>query len=558
MDKKHIRIGLILTIIFLLIHLAIMPGYGLTWDFHHHFFAGMHLLKQPITPDLVAHLPFTEPDPRGTYKLPFGPLMSIGPVASYLIFFKQLGMVSFDNAYNLSIVISGVAGIFILFLFLLEAEGLATAVVGFIFLALLPRYFGDLHNNMKDVPQAAAFTLAIWLFWRLTQHKRPKDLVLACLAFAIAFNTKVNTVMVPVIAGAWLLLSSLPKLIKQKSKLSLSKLLSPSKLLLAYFIFAPLSAFLLWSFFWDEPIKQLLYIPQFFLDNTQNIEVLLNGHWYCSGRNVPWFYPLWYLAITTPIPILIFFIFGLFTRMRSFFQPSKLLNPSKLSLLLFLWFFFPIIRYIHPKMGVIDGIRHFEEVLFPLVAIAAIGFMRIVRMIMKFTRVSKKIRLIFITVVFSFIIYHLSFIIISYHPFQISYYNELVGGIRGAWNKYDVDYWGGPQKIAVNWLNAIAPNNSTVYIAMGADVAGKYLRPDLLARLNVQAMDTSDYTIVLNRQSFFYRFFYLYEYLLTHKPIHTISVDGVPVVWIFDNRNPTIPRLTPWWKGEDPCIKKYW
>ena len=110
---------------------------------------------------------------------------------------------AFDNAYHLSIIVSGVAGVFILYLFLLEAFGLATALAGFVFLALLPRYFGDLHNNMKDVPQTAAFALAIYMFWRLAKYKRIKDVVFATLAFAVAFNTKVNTLLVPIIAGMW-------------------------------------------------------------------------------------------------------------------------------------------------------------------------------------------------------------------------------------------------------------------------------------------------------------------------------------------------------------------
>ena len=77
--------------------------------------------------------------------------------------------------------------------------------------------------------------------------------------------------------------------------------------------------------------------------------------------------------------------------------------------------------------------------------------------------------------------------------------------------------------------------------------------------LNKFGYDESDFVIFLNRQSFFYRFFYSYEYLLVHKPVHTIEAQGTPLTWIFDNRTDNvIQKQSPWWQEEDPCIIKYW
>ena len=156
-------------------------------------------------------------------------------------------------------------------------------------------------------------------------------------------------------------------------------------------------------------------------------------------------------------------------------------------------------------------------------------------------------------------IFSLLFTLYSFHPFQITYFNELVGGVKGAFGKYDLDYWGGSQKHAVIWVNENAPQNSKVHIVMSADVAGRYLRPDLLVNLNKYNYDESDFVIFLNRQSFFYRFYYAYEYLLHHTPTYTVTVRDTPLTWVFDNRvtNGTL-RQTPWWQGEDPCIIKYW
>ncbi|HLD24444.1 MAG TPA: hypothetical protein VJB96_00860, partial [Patescibacteria group bacterium] len=224
-----------------------------------------------------------------------------------------------------------------------------------------------------------------------------------------------------------------------------------------------------------------------------------------------------------------------------------------IGILLFLWLFLPLTRYLIPSVGVIDGVRHFEEVLFPLAAIAALGLDAL------FSFVRHRLAKLVFSGVFLFTIYYLLITNFSYHPYQITYFNELVGGVKGAFGKYDLDYWGTSQKAAVEWVNENASPNAKVHIVMAAAVAGQYLRPDLLPNLNKFGYDESDYVILLNRTSFLYRFFYAYEYYLHHKPIKIIEVKGTPLVWIYDNKTDNAtPRQTPFWKDEDPCIIKYW
>lgn len=528
---KHV--GTIIILLFLVIHLSIMNGYGFTWDFHFHFFGGGKLMG--LEPEILEprSLPFVEPDPRRAWTLPYGALMSLPPVMSYMLFHKTLTVLAADNAYHLPIIIWGVFGIGILYGFLREAINTRVAVTGTLLLGLTPRYFGDMHNNMKDVPSAVIFTLNMWALWRLTKHKRVIDYIAAVAAFAVAFNIKINSIFIPVIFGAWLFTLFLGY-----------KKLSSIKFSLWYFIVTPIAAYLLWWVFWPDPVGQLRHAFFTFGIGTNNIEVILNGKWYCSGSTVPWYYPFWYLTITTPIPVLIGFFVG---------SAALIINRKKLfpvNTLFALWLLLPLSRYFIPHIGVIDGIRHFEEVLFPISTISAIGINLIL------TRIKQHAMQIAFLVA---VIGYLATTIIQHHPYQIAYFNELVGGTKGAVGKYDLDYWGTSQKAAVEWVNAHAPANAKVHIVMAAAVAGQYLRPDLITNLNRYGYDESDFVILLNRQSFLYRFFYAYEFLLHHRPVHVISVQGAPLTWIYDNRTDNkTPRQTPWWQGEDPCIIKYW
>lgn len=510
--QKHT--GLTLVFILLVIHLALINNYGLTWDFHFHFFGGGKLLgiePQELEP---RHLPFVEPDPRRAWTLPYGPLMSIPPVASYLFFHKALNLLPADSAYHLPIILWGVGGILALYGFLKEAINKRVALFAAVFLATMPRFFSDMHNNMKDVPSATIFAVNMWLLWRLVKYKRLIDLLLAIVGFAVAFNVKVNSIFIPIIFAVWMLL--------QKAKFS--------KFVFVYVVAAPIAALILWSMFWADPIGQLKHAYSTFGIGTNNIEVLLGGNWYCSGSTVPWYYPYWYLAITTPLPILALFFVGLFAKQKKS--------------LLVLWLLLPLTRYFIPTIGVIDGIRHFEEVLFPIAAIAAIGAETLVK--------KQGIFRIFLVGAFGWLAWNL----IAYHPYQITYFNELVGGAKGAMGKYDLDYWGGSQKHAVAWVNQVAPEGANVFIFMAPDVASRYLRPDLLSRVNTVNPKDADYTIVLNRQSFYYRFG-VFDYIRQHKPLYTVTTGGVPLVWVF-GREKNTTTLPPWWQGEDPCIIKYW
>lgn len=533
--KNHLELFLILG--FLTIHLLIMHSYGFTWDFHFHFFGGGHLLGynwQQLEPRA---LPYVEPDPRRAWSLPYGAIMSIPPVASFIIFHKLLNILPSDSAYHLPIVLWGTFGVVITYFFLKEATSKRIAIIAAIFLALTPRYFGDMHNNMKDIPSAVVFTLNMWLLWRLATRKRLIDVVLAVLAFAVAFNVKINSVFIPIVFITWLFFIKIKK-----------QPIVNYKLQLVYLLLAPLAAFLLWSVFWPNPLFQLEHAYRTFGIGTNNIEVILNGAWYCSGSTVPWYYPLWYLGITTPLPILLFCILRLIHIAKSILQKAA----KPIDLLLVCWLFVPLTRYLLPQVGVIDGVRHFEEALIPIATLAALSFYDLAKML---HHKQKSMSVALVVGVICWLLWN----IVSFHPYQITYFNELVGGIRGAYSRYDLDYWGTSQKEAVLWVNEHAPNNAKVHIVMAANVAGMYLRPDLLTNLNKFSYDESDFVIFLNRQSFFYRFFYAYEYLLVHKPTHTITTHGVPLTWIFDNRTANmIPRQSPWWKDEDPCIIKYW
>lgn len=549
MRKQYIRIGLILTLLVISVNLLVIDDYGLSWDYHHVFFGGLYHLRQPRTADMTNdHLPFTNPDPRIMEKTPFGPIMTSIPVASYLLLFQKMKLLAFENAVNLPTIIIGVTGALVIFLFLLDTYGVVFALAGFIFLSLYPRYVGEIHFNMKDVPMAVIYALCIFLYWRLLNYRRVKDLLWASVVFGIAFNIKVNAVTVPATAFVWtlvvLITGAKRHLVKPIHKVKLKELFPVA----AYYVLSPLIAFIIWSIFWDDPVGHLLYLFEFFTYNTRNIEVLYFGKWYVSTLNVPWHYPYGFLAIVTPLPILATALVGLIVLLYKLLR-----NADPFASLVLLWFFVPLMRYLIPAIGVIDGIRHFLEVVPALMVIAAVGAGSLWTWWTNTRIGTKHIRMSVAKVTAIGVTGFLLLQVILYHPYQITYFNELVGGVKGAFGKFDLDYWGTSQKHAVRWINEHAPKGAVVDIIMAGDVSGKFLRPDLLEKLNSVYYIHADYVVILNRQSFFYRYAII-DYLLTHKPVKTIDVLGVPLVFIYDKKTPPTPPQPQWWQGSRQVI----
>ncbi len=522
MSKKIILIGLIIVFIYFIIHLAIINDYGLSWDFHAHFYSGLYHLGLAYE-KIKTYLPpaaSTMVDYGSIKNLnsPYGPFISIIPTLSFILFYEKLHIFPFDSAYNFPSVILGVLGVGVLFLFMAESIDLTAALWGAIFLALMPNYFGYLHYNMKDIPNAVAFALGIYLFYRLVKKERWINLFAAVLSFSLAFNIKINSFAIPIINFIWWFWVKAKEAFKKKRGLAV-----------LYFILAPMGAVVLWWPFWTDPLGKLMEIPKFFSANTVLAPVLFFGTTYRSGINIPWYYPYLYIGITTPIPILVSFIFGLILSIKK-------IKTNIVYVLLLLWFFVPLLRFFIPNVSTLDGVRHFIEVLFPLSAIAGVGGSAIYQYVNKIDR-SKILGLFLVSIS----IVSLTYDVLHLHPYQTSYFNSLVGGIKGANGKFDVDFWGMPQKSAMLWLNKNAPPNASISIPMAGDTAGVYLRHDLYKNVTFMDISQSDYTVVLNRQTFLdlYQLYHLKDFISQktagNKVIYKVAIDGVPLVWVIKN-----------------------
>ena len=92
--------------------------------------------------------------------------------------------------------------------------------------------------------------------------------------------------------------------------------------------------------------------------------------------------------------------------------------------------------------------------------------------------------------------------IILLHPYEYVYYKSLVGGVRGAFRQYELDYWTSSYQEALEILNELGAANSPIYIHGPRENVWEFAREDFILYDPLEnAFDPRevDYVIVTTR-----------------------------------------------------------
>jgi hypothetical protein len=229
-------------------------------------------------------------------------------------------------------------------------------------------------------------------------------------------------------------------------------------------------------------------------------------------------------AVTLPPAVLILTISGLIRILR-----NKLRDSAGTLI------FFNIITCIGimalPRVNKYDGVRLFLPA-FPF--IASIAGIELSRLLQKIKPLQNK-HLVLGAGIFLLAISALP--LIRIHPYYLSYYNVLAGGLKGAEQRgFETTYWGDTcNESILNYLNENTPENARIaFYPAGSNVAALYqftgrLRGDIKAG-GLEEWETLDYLVLNCRQGFFdeklWRFYRQerYEYATTFQDVLLTAV----------------------------------
>lgn len=235
---------------------------------------------------------------------------------------------------------------------------------------------------------------------------------------------------------------------------------------------------------------------------------------------VPWWYtPVMFLT-TTPAFILVFFAAGAIWAVR---------NGNVWDRLFLMNAIFPIAFYSMPGIQRYDWVRLFLPA-FPFVALTAGRGIVITAHVFR-----KNLRPFVVAVIMLAWLVTVYFSVICIHPWESAYYNEFIGGISGAHTiGMESEFWGNSYLGVLPWMNSHKESMMCVpftrsavdyYQAMGQIQAGVVFEA---------TGDACRYEIILMRQGYIARDSYVLSLVTRLRPVYAVSVDGVPLVGVFD------------------------
>jgi hypothetical protein len=306
-------------------------------------------------------------------------------------------------------------------------------VLALVLIALSPRYFADSMNNPKDLPFAAATAAALFYFSMMSPkwpYLSRSTAIKIVVALAVALNIRAAALLYLGYFG--LLIGAFVLLERQFTRRRLVDTV-------ARVVAVTVGVMVLGTIFWPwalaspfiRPIEALLD----FSNSPYEAAVLFNGRPVLSNH-LPWSYvPVWFLISTPPV-VLVGLLLASSSHNRVWWP--RLLALSTIAAI-------PIALVVVRRSTLYDGVRHLLFVYPVLVVLAAAGWS---------AWLSRSgdpwVRRIMATLLVVGLLNVLAFDVRAY-PNEAAYFNELIGGSRGAFARYDMDYWGNCVLQAVAW-----------------------------------------------------------------------------------------------------------
>jgi hypothetical protein len=460
----------IILIIFLVIGLLIYKDYGISWDEYIQRTIAIKYIKYIIeflnldifftSLDFKNVISFDEWRLSGEITIYYGVFFELPLLVLEFIFLGNSG--DEQQIYQLRHLVTFLT--FMLGVWALHSQAIKIfksnflGIVTIILLLLSPRIFAEAFYNSKDIIFMSFVSFSMLTLTNLIYKINTKNILLHSLIVAFAIDIRVMAIFFMPLTLFIFFLKFINK------KLDISNLLKTSILfLLSNIIFV----IIFFPVLWESPIANFMAVFQNMSGFPADTTMLYMGG-IVNENNLPWHYiPVWILVTTPPLIILLFFT-GIIFLLINFFKNKFTFNDENKIILLvnFLIIIGSISAVIILESTLYNGWRHMYFVYPSIIIISVYAFFNI------FEQVKKKIfgKFIFITFFLFFILNQVNLIIKS-HPLQNLYFNFIAG--KDWRNKFDLDYWGLANHIAIKDILVKDPLNQNITLCQKSYMALK-------------------------------------------------------------------------------------
>jgi tetratricopeptide (TPR) repeat protein len=415
-------------------------------------------------------------------------------------------------------------------LFAVWLSGYGAGILTLFLFAISPTFLGHAQNNLKDIPFALAYIASTFfmLKWLFADRQKWQDILLLIFSFAFCISIRPGGLLLICYLLLFVFIKEFISY-RETSQISLGALRKRLISIGFIILFSFLLGILLWPFALQNPVTGLWESYKVMTQFPTTIRQIFEGRWEWSDF-MPWYYLPKLMMIT--IPLLVWAGIICFISLT-----RKAIKKDWLKYAFFIFtIVFPVFFVIWEKSNLYGSWRHFLFIYPGIVILAAIGLENL--------RNYYKSKLGRGLVIFGMLLlsFHPIKFMVNNHPYFYLYYNQLVGGLKGAYGNYETDYYYHSIREGSEWLiSYLKEKHPGDSLKIGTNFpADWFFRNEKKLTLryfpyNERSQQDWDYCIVANS--------YIPPTLLRNKrwppenSIKIIEVDKVPICAILKREN---------------------
>ena len=317
------------------------------------------------------------------------------------------------------------------------------AILTFVLFFFSPRFLGHSFNDVKDISFLTFMTMGtfyIWVFCEDFPKVKASTMVMLAVSIGLATAVRVGGLLLIAYFGLFALIRYI--VLSRGAGFGTWSNGKAFGKLLFYGVAVSLGGYvlgvLLWPYALVSPIKNVVGTFSEMSAFSVNIKQLFEGRMQWSSE-LPWYYTPKFIFMTVPGAVLAGALISLVTGWKK--------GRAFGTFFLLFCFAFPVFWIAYTGANVYGGWRHSMFCYSPLVAMAGLGFYSLYE---RFRHPALRwgMGVVLPLVLLAGPVRHC----VANHPYEYVYFNELAGGIKNAYGKYELDYYYHSTRKATEWV----------------------------------------------------------------------------------------------------------
>lgn len=336
--------------------------------------------------------------------------------------------------------IVGVIGLAVTWRLGRRVGGPLAGLAALLLLALCPTFYGHMFMNPKDAPFAVAMIILMLGLVRLAEEypqPSPRTILIVGLGAGLALGCRILGGLALVYAMVGFVPLLLEELRNEGLRESARRFAHVVYVLLPGLVLGYLVMGLMWP--WSimrpgNPFEALTYFSHFF---EKPWKEMFDGA-IVSVPDMPWSYLPTLFALQLPEVMLVLTAGAVFSTFATLPRREVPARRKTILLMLTLAATLPLAIAMVKRPALYNGIRHFVFVIPPMAVLGGVAF----AWTMERLRANHRTWQPVVLAVFCFGLALPLAEMIRLHPYQYSHFNHVAGTVRGADNRFMLDYWG--------------------------------------------------------------------------------------------------------------------